>query len=275
MVYINDGFKLTREYLFNMVADRFELVEKHLLNSSSKNTIICVFRDSSRIAHILEGEIGRREKYSTDVIFTLFDEVLSVIRDEDFHRFLFNKARKEIEDKTKKKRNMNIRAFIVIVFKKMAEYHNTLIENDFSHPWFDENSGTGFGPLPQTFLSYSYDDKGISLGLFLFFLTKGGFLYVNWMWSGMNPNSTITKAQLEKELAHSDQLLFLRTLNSELEYYRGSQIRQWCSWEIGNYYTKRNDEKFIVDFYGNKEKNDLLQSFKPLSYVIDGKIYDL
>lgn len=274
-MYINDGFKLTREYLFNMVADRFELVEKHLLKPGYKGVIITVFRDSSRIAHFLEGTIGSREKYSTDVIFSLFDEVLSVIEDENFRQSLSNNVHEEIEDKTKKKGNMNIRAFIVIVFKKMAEYHNTLIENDFSHPWFDENNGTVFGPLPQTFLSYSYDDKGLALGLFLFFLTRGGFLYVNWMWSGVNPNSKITKAQLEKELAHSGQLLFLRTLNSELEYYGGSQIRQWCSWEIGNYYTKRNDEKFIIDFYGNKEKNDLLQSFKPLSYVIDGKIYDL
>ena len=93
------------------------------------------------------------------------------------------------------------------------------------------------------------------------------------MWSGVNANSSITKAQLNDELGKSSQLLFLRTLNSELNYYDRPQIRQWCSWEIGNYYTKHKNEKFYVNFYGNSIKtNDILYSFRPLTRVVRGTI---
>lgn len=269
-----DGdYKLTREYLFNLVADRFSLIEKHLHFSRDRETVISVFRDSSKVAHVLEREVDKREKLGFDTILSLLGEIVSPIVDDSFHTFLSQSVHKAITDKYEKKDVIDIRAFVVAVFRKMAEFHNSFIDKMFAHPWFKIKNDTTFGSLPQTFLSYSYDDKGLSLGLFLYFLINGGFLYVNWMWSGVNKNSSITKDQLEDVLEHSDQFLFLRTLNSELDYYGRSQIRQWCSWEIGNYYTKKKDEKYIVNFYGSGVKeNDLLSTFKSLAGIANGRI---
>lgn len=70
------------------------------------------------------------------------------------------------------------------------------------------------------------------------------------MWDGVNSHSSMTKSKLESALADSDQFLFLRTTNSELRV-RGNNnsVRQWCAWEIGNYYTKHKDEKYYTSIY--------------------------
>ena len=101
----------------------------------------------------------------------------------------------------------------------------------------------------QTFLSYAYYDKGLTQAMFVYFWMRSGFLYVNWMWDGVNSHSSMTKSKLESALADSDQFLFLRTTNSELRV-RGNNnsVRQWCAWEIGNYYTKHKDEKYYTSF---------------------------
>lgn len=52
------------------------------------------------------------------------------------------------------------------------------------------------------------------------------------MWDGVNNNSSINKSNLESALADSDQLLFLRTTNSELRVRGNNSVRQWCAWEI-------------------------------------------
>lgn len=103
---------------------------------------------------------------------------------------------------------------------------------------------------------------------------RAGFLYVNWMWDRVNSNSSITKSKLERALADSEQLLFLRTTNSELRV-RGNNnsVRQWCAWEIGNYYNKHKDEKYYTSFYDRTEpRNDILDTFSPMEEVVLGEI---
>lgn len=125
----------------------------------------------------------------------------------------------------------------------------------------------------KTFLSYAYDDKGLTQALFYYFYLNSGYLYVNWMWSGVNKNSSETKEDIENELKTSDQLLFLRTPNSELQLSRYKSIRQWCAWEIGNYYTKHKDKKYYTDFYETgKSHNDILDTFKSMKNVSKGVI---
>lgn len=267
--------KLTREYLFNLIVAHFNLLENYLLYSHNRDMLIRVFQNSARIAHILESEIEKREKYYREGIYSLLNEFVSIIEVDSFRVHISQNVRKTVDERMKKNGNMHIRAFIIVVFKEIAAFHNKMIDDSFRSPWFNVKEKTISNNAPQTFLSYSYDDKGISLGLYVFFLVNGGFLYVNWMWSGVNQNSSITKTQLENELNHSDQFLFLRTLNSELEYHGGSQIRQWCSWEIGNYYTKRKEEKYVVNFYGSDfKKNDMLFTFRTMASVINGRIVD-
>ncbi len=127
----------------------------------------------------------------------------------------------------------------------------------------------------QTFLSYAYDDKGVTLALFYYFWKRSGFLYVNWMWDGLNSHSSITKNNLESALSCSEQFLFLRTPNSELRVQgNNNSIRQWCAWEIGNFYTKCGEEKYFTSFYDKAEprRNDILDTFKPMKEVLNGEI---
>ena len=73
---------------------------------------------------------------------------------------------------------------------------------------------------------------------------------------------------------YSNQFLFLRTTNSELRI-RGNNnsIRQWCAWEIGNFYTKHKEEKYYTSFYDKTEpRNDILDTFRPMREVVLGEI---
>lgn len=94
------------------------------------------------------------------------------------------------------------------------------------------------------------------------------------MWNSTNNSGITTKKILEKALEESEQLLFLRTTNSELRVPgNNNSIRQWCSWEIGNFYTKRETEKYYTSFYDKSlPKNDILDSFKPIGDVNFGSI---
>lgn len=123
-------------------------------------------------------------------------------------------------------------------------------------------------------LSYAYYDKGLTQALFYYFWLRSGFLYVNWMWDGANNHSSATKKKLEYALKDSNQFLFLRTTNSELRI-RGNNnsIRQWCAWEIGNFYTKHKEEKYYTSFYDKTEpRNDILDTFRPMREVVLGEI---
>lgn len=93
------------------------------------------------------------------------------------------------------------------------------------------------------------------------------------MWNGANSNSSVAKKILENELNRSNQLLFLRTINSELRIRGDYSIRRWCSWELGNFYTKHNDEKYYTSFYDAvRISNDILDTFKPMKEVVRGYV---
>ena len=84
----------------------------------------------------------------------------------------------------------------------------------------------------------------------------------------------IVDDKLEDALKDSNQFLFLRTTNSELRI-RGNNnsIRQWCAWEIGNFYTKHKEEKYYTSFYDKTEpRNDILDTFRPMREVVLGEI---
>lgn len=157
------------------------------------------------------------------------------------------------------------------LIKAVADYQDEIIKENFIE--FSDMEVVR-ASRKQTFLSYAYYDKGLTQALFVYFWMRSGFLYVNWMWDGVNSHSSMTKSKLESALADSDQFLFLRTTNSELRV-RGNNnsVRQWCAWEIGNYYTKHKDEKYYTSFYDRMEpRNDLLDTFRPMKEVLQGEI---
>lgn len=189
------------------------------------------------------------------------------ISDKDFIKQIKNL----ISEQNKKSGSiLTFKTFFRYLLKSMSIYHEKIIERNYIEVLNGEKARDR---RKQVFLSYSYDDKGLTQALFYYFWMNAGFLYVDWMWNNVNPNSFITKRKIEDALKESNQFLFLRTTNSELKVQGNNSIRQWCAWEIGNYYTKHRGNKYYTSFYDTeKPKNDMLDTFKPLKEVINGVI---
>ncbi len=101
----------------------------------------------------------------------------------------------------------------------------------------------------QVFLSHAYDDKLYAWALFEHFYSHGIYLYVDWMHHKKMVDGIKLKADLQKELDGSEQLLFLRTINSELDIQGKQMLRSWCAWELGNFYKNKRDEKYMINLY--------------------------
>ena len=260
--------------LYNLIANSFDAIEPYFDHKDNREFVIEVFRDSASFVRFFEKDLTINKDYSREEFDDLIREALRSVKDGSFREYIYSNVLEETEKRFRGKKNLSYKAIVSSLFREIADYHNTIIEKNFVKVWFEKDNKRNNFNLPQTFLSYAYKDKGVTLGLFLYFLFNGGLLYVNWMWSGVNEHSGITKNELDKALDQSSQFLFLRTPNSDLDYQGGNHtIRQWCSWEIGNYYTKEKDKKYYIDFYGRSKKNDLLFTFKTFHKVSDGIIY--
>lgn len=125
----------------------------------------------------------------------------------------------------------------------------------------------------RAFLSYSYDDKFYTLGIFLIFLENGILLYVDWIFNAKKADIKQLKYDIDMIMFRCDYFIFLRTLNSELSIKGSRQIRQWCSWEIGRFYqytTELRKEKFYIDTFDSEEQtNELLKDFSKLVKISD------
>lgn len=90
------------------------------------------------------------------------------------------------------------------------------------------------------FLSYAFDDRLYTLLLFVLAKNHNVFLFVDWM---INEKEELDGSKLKKNLLlalnDSDELLFLRTLNSEFDIRGSAQVRQWCSWELGVFHHRK------------------------------------
>ena len=80
--------------------------------------------------------------------------------------------------------------------------------------------------MPKVFLSHAYTDQLFTIALFKCLYDNGIYLYVDWM-HNTKMQTLKLKDSLIRELNSSHQILFLRTLNSELKLRGGNnQIRQ-------------------------------------------------
>lgn len=116
--------------------------------------------------------------------------------------------------------------------------------------------------FPQVFCSHAYDDHLHTYSMFRYFYDNGIYLYLDWMHNTASDNGIELKHTLNRELERSEQLLFLRTTNSELCIRGKNMIRGWCSWEMGNYYGSGSaDEKYLLNLYSvnNCERYNNLQ----------------
>lgn len=132
----------------------------------------------------------------------------------------------------------------------------------------------------QVFLSHAFVDQLYTLGLFLYFHVHNVYLYIDWMHQDKNSKTKKLKYNLIKEIKNSNQLLFLRSLNSELALQGGKrQIREWCAWEIGTFDYKSNStyDKYFIDRYRrnkkSKSRSQLIQDFLPFKYIQNARLY--
>lgn len=133
----------------------------------------------------------------------------------------------------------------------------------------------------QVFLSHAYMDRVYTLGLFLYFYDKDIYLYIDWMHQAQGLITKKIKNNLLSAINNSAQLLFLRTLNSELGLQGGSrQIREWCAWEIGTFDYKSNNvsgEGFYIDRYRQnrqvKSRSQIIRDYQPLRAIKNGRLY--
>lgn len=130
---------------------------------------------------------------------------------------------------------------------------------------------------PQVFLSHAYDDKLYTYALFEYFYGRGVYLYVDWMHRDRIEDGETLKRDLHEEIVSSSQLLFMRTLNSELNIQGKQMIRSWCAWELGDFYSAIGaEEKYIFNLYSTDNySNQLLHGMKLFTGVERGRLQGL
>lgn len=241
-----------------------------------RNPIIVsdMYYDSARLIRGFEDLVNSgNESLSRDEYQSIFENNAEDVQNKMVVQRITELVRIQTDERKGKEQisQLPFKTYFRNLIKAVADYQDEIIKENFIE--FSDMEVVR-ASRKQTFLSYAYYDKGLTQALFVYFWMRSGFLYVNWMWDGVNSHSSMTKSKLESALADSDQFLFLRTTNSELRV-RGNNnsVRQWCAWEIGNYYTKHKDEKYYTSFYDRMEpRNDLLDTFRPMKEVLQGEI---
>jgi hypothetical protein len=162
----------------------------------------------------------------------------------------------------------------------LSDINNSIINQPQTNEGYIHNGRLVIGHFTwnKVFLSHAFDDKLYTLSLFIFMLKKGIFLYVDWIFSPNFENGVDIKNNLSKHLSESRQLLFLRTVNSEFSIRGSGNIRGWCSWELGTFYTlnkMQSDDKYYIELYKGKNKqrnNKQLDGIKPLKAIFYGRL---
>lgn len=141
------------------------------------------------------------------------------------------------------------------------------MEDEDVNRWIDNVKG-----MPIAFLSYAFDDRAYTLHLHNLFINNGVFLYVDDLFDYGHDNSYSIKKALFPWIKMSKYFIFLRSIKSESI----SSIRPWCSWEIGNSFTKPSKKCFKIDIFGVRHSlNKLIGDFEVFSNVYDGEVIGL
>lgn len=184
----------------------------------------------------------------------------------------------KIEDTTKKGRNKDIYYLFNSIINVLNEINNKVLDRlKIQSNYFSRDSEV-LGKIfrNQVFLSHAFDDKLYTFSLFVFMLEEDIFLYVDWIFSPEFDNGERIKLNLSERILDSDQLLFLRTVNSELSIRGSGNIRGWCSWELGTFYSIKNkNDKFYIELYRsktNQKRNKQLDGIKPLKGIDSGRL---
>lgn len=248
---------------------RFNLVMLRDIESyyaSSMSDEIMVSFNSENFRKIYQKNLMRGLENLNDIIppryFETEREVYSKFVDEisdtaDLY-YMFNKLMKQL-DKTS---NRSLRLL----------YKDVEANGKGESLYFEHQS-------PQVFLSYASEDRLYTLCLYIYMSSQGINLYVDWLFSDFKENGILIKRHLVRALMNSEQFLFLRSLNSELQIRGSHNIKGWCSWEMGNYYSIEKREKYYIELYSRpdtKQKTEgslQLDGFKKVSSIERGRLH--
>lgn len=254
-----------------------ELYESPVLFRNNE-VIIEAFRESAQLIKGMEDLFNNPEREKGQLIFEeIFQANILELKNESFAETVRTKCEKRrLDRKEKTSFNDSFEGWFNYLISIITSHLNFLIEKNFiyffENPAYIGNNFSNYSSMPKTFLSYAFDDKGLSLALFFYFYKHGGFLYVDWMWHGKIKRSDILKKIIHDEVISSKQFLFLRTSASELNIKGAYTVRQWCSWEIGNFYGVDKDNKFLLAFYNPHTTNQLLETFRIMVGIKNGII---
>ena len=189
--------KLTRYELFMNVV---EILDQQVLNDINMfkniNEIRNMYYNSAIIINGMEDVVNESNEISRDNSFEeIINNNIRSIDDSRFVDIIRNGIESQIQDKREKNKRIEFKDYFRFLLKTLTEYQNEKINNTFVKLKDIDSVREG---RTQTFLSYAYTDKGLTLALYYMFKIKGGFLYVNWMWEDTNNDSRVTKRALEK-----------------------------------------------------------------------------
>lgn len=261
---------INRYYLYKYVSEHIEQYDNMFRNIEFIKSIF--FNSASLIADMEESlNDGLNKGFFEFEKF--FDRNVRSLSNDTFKENILGKYRKRLHDSEGKKEFDNsFNGWLSFLISSIAKYQNTVLEKNYKEHLQETIETTDYKKMPKTFLSYAFDDKGLSFALYLYFLNHGGFLFVDWMWNGRITNSHLLKETISNEIKTSNQFLFVRTTASELKVKGNYTIRQWCSWEIGNFYDVNKDNKFMIAFYDPNTNNQILETFKIMKDVEKGNI---
>ena len=244
-------------------------------------------------------DLSKLLKLNIAILVGIEEKFLISSNEMKFDKFEFNEVyNKNIRklrtqnDFINKENFSKLESFSESIIKSKDEYYafNSLINllNEINNSLISKSDINGIiierellmknPEMNKVFLSHAFDDKLYTLSLFLFMLGKGIFLYVDWLFSPSFKSGVDIKTNLSKHLSESRQLLFLRTVNSEFSIRGSGNIRGWCSWELGAFYTLNRinrDEKYYIEIYKNKndqQNNKQLDGIKPLKNIFFGRL---
>ena len=260
---------LTRYYLYNISGDY--LKENGTIAYRNPKVVMNMYYDSATLIEDFENMMISDNANQNTNFLKVFEQNIGKIDNAMFVQAITYLFQKQIDkNNNKQSTDISFETYFRYLLNAITIYQEQIINDNFLSFSFDEMY---YKKRKQTFLSYAYDDKGLTQALFYYFWVNSGFLYVDWMWNGAFNSGSLIKENLENALEDSEQFLFLRTTNSELKVRGNHTIRQWCAWEIGNFYTKHKDQKFYTSFYDKtKPNNVILDTFKPMEKVELGEI---
>lgn len=161
--------------------------------------------------------------------------------------------------------------YIIMTKTLIGESNKFFLNMELKKEFFEENTS-------NVFLSYAFDDRLYTYALYIYMKSRGVNLFVDWMHNGAINDGRQIKRNISKEIEKADQFLFMRTMNSEFNV-RGGNIRQWCAWELGQFYnySKGEDNAFVINLYSKNNKtnsqNNMLHGMKVLSSINNCRLH--